>query len=507
MWWIKRDFRLADNEALCAAINRCDSVLGLFIIEPELCAAAETSLLHYHAWRNAAMCLSKQFKARGGRLIVRVGEPENVLESLRQQYTMDALFSHQETGSAITFRRDGRVRHWCQRHRLNWFEFHQNGVVRGEPNRDIRQQILRERLFETAPIASPPRISAWSELPTCDGWPDFASFCIHGNDQRIQLSNLQAVSEASAQETLHSFLFDRGIAYSGGISSPNSAFTAGSRLSVHLAWGTISLRYVFSALDDRLRELRTGSTVQCKRWRKSLSAFRSRLHWHDHFMQRLESAPQMEHEAINPAYRQIHYRDDASVLEAWSRGTTGLPLVDACIRCLAATGFLNFRMRAMLVTTGCFGLAQSWQSLQYPLARVFLDYEPGIHFSQIQMQAGIVGINTLRVYSPQKQLIDQDPEARFVKQWIPELRSFSADAIRHYPHRSLGDYPKPIVDIDKRAKSIKDQIYAVRQSEEGRCESHKLLQLHGSRMRRTDRNTTWGRKFRVPDTQLSLDFD
>ncbi|MFK7890878.1 MAG: FAD-binding domain-containing protein, partial [Granulosicoccus sp.] len=278
------------------------------------------------------------------------------------------------------------------------------------------------------------------------------------------------------------------ISYSGGISSPNTAFDAGSRLSCHLAWGTISLRCVFHELTRRGKQLAGQQDPASIRWRKSLRAFQSRLHWRDHFMQRLESAPSMEFTSINPAYNQIQYQQDPHLLECWITGQTGLPIVDACMRCLAATGFMNFRMRAMLISVGCFGLAQSWQSLQYPLARLFLDYEPGIHFSQIQMQAGIVGINTLRVYSPLKQLNDQDPQARFVKQWIPELRRFDAIQIAQYEEQPLGDYQRPVADFKANTRLIRDQVYAIRKSDAGKVAAEQVLKEHGSRLSGNDRN-------------------
>ena len=507
LWWVKRDFRVHDNSALYAALARCESVTAVFIIEPELCAAPETSFFHFNAWQQAANHLAAQLAEIGGRLVIRVGRPEEIFESFRLEHQLDALFSHQETGSSLTFARDLRVKRWAEAHKLPWLESQQNGVVRALQDRAQRQTIIRQRLFDSSIISAPFFMAPWPSPLASETWPTFESVSGKPIDERIQVSQLQVVTEAAAQQTLRSFLYDRGLRYSGGISSPNTAFTAGSRLSTHLAWGTISLRQVFHALEERARELSSHSGPQEIQWRKSLKAFQSRLHWHDHFIQRLESAPAMEFEAINPAYREIVYGDHEQVLEAWCTGYTGLPLIDACVRCLAATGFLNFRMRAMLVTTGCFGLAQSWQALQYPLARLFLDYEPGIHFSQVQMQAGVVGINTLRVYSPHKQLLDHDSDARFIKRWVPELQAFDAQTIANYESEELGDYPSPIVDIKVTGKVIKDQIYAVRQSEEGRRDAATVLERHGSRKRSTRRKVPRDKKPKKPDPQLSLDFD
>jgi len=521
LWWVKRDFRLDDNDALLTAIEQCDAVTALFIIEPSLCQASETSLFHYNAWQQAAEHLSSRMNDCGGVFQVLCGEAVEVFERIRSIAGFDALFSHEESGSDITFRRDKAVHQWVNRHSIHWHEAHQNGVIRGLKDRDKRQPVIRERLMNTLPKAAPVRILSWQPGIPEARWPSFDTLSKQAPDLRIRLDKTQLVNEGCAKDVLHDFLNNRGVAYSGGISSPNKAFEAGSRLSAHLAWGTISLRRVFHTTWQRDRELASSQAPQVHQWRKSLKAFQSRLHWHDHFIQRLESAPCMEFEALNPAYKNLAYADNRQLLDAWQNGQTGLPLVDACMRCLAATGFLNFRMRAMVVSAACFGLAQSWKSLHYPLARVFLDYEPGIHFSQIQMQAGIVGINTLRVYSPHKQLLDQDPEAIFVKRWVPELREFEATEIAQYNERTLGEYPEPVTDIASNTRTIRDQVYAIRKSAAGQEASAVVLVKHGSRLPGNDRagrrrssngqGKGKGKKSaagkNTNDLQMTLDFD
>ena len=434
-----------------------------------------------------------------------------MLKQLHETQGFDALFSHEETGSGITYSRDRAVQLWANRTGIVWHQATQNGVIRGLQSRDHRMPVIRERLMNTLPKPPPVNISDWLADSTGSGafirklhaanssgktgnievvegtWPCFSTLSGQPLDTRISEDDTQQLTEHHARADLHSFLHERAVHYSGGISSPNTAFKAGSRLSAHLAWGTLSLRQVFDATRQRDQELAGQSGAHVAQWRKSLKAFQSRLHWHDHFIQRLESAPDMEFQALNPAYQKLDYGDDERLLRAWVQGQTGLPLIDACMRCLAATGFLNFRMRAMVVSAACFGLAQSWRSLQYPLARLFLDYEPGIHFSQIQMQAGIVGINTLRVYSPHKQLLDQDPQAVFVKRWIPELREFDALQISQYNERTLGDYPEPVTDIKQNTRIIRDQVYAIRKSEAGQEASADVLEKHGSRLPGNDR--------------------
>ncbi len=487
IWWIKRDFRLMDNGALVAALAGAEEVLPLFVFERGLIAQADTSPLHVWAWQQAVHDLRERCRARGGDVLVSRGNLLTILSNIRQEWEFDAIYSHEETGNGWTYARDVQLQQWCQQHGVEWTECHQNGVVRRLRNRDERNALIKARLWEQAPLPVPTDL----RFPTyfralCAGRviPALSQFYRLEEYPEIQWGRLQLVSETQGNEDLQSFLTERGKWYSGGISSPNRAFTCGSRLSVHLAWGTLSLRTVYAHLRQRVACVKVAlEDDERKRWLRSMRGFESRLHWHCHFIQRLESSPEMEFRPLNPAYAVIDYENDPALLRAWEQGRTGFPIIDACMRCLNATGFMNFRMRAMLVSFACYGLHLDWRVIHPHLARVFLDYEPGIHLSQLQMQAGIVGINTIRVYSPTKQLSDQDPDCRFVKTWLPELRPYTSDQILAYETQILKGYAPPVVDFKSRTKAMKDQIYAVRKSATGRAASAQVLRKHGSRKR------------------------
>lgn len=484
VWWIKRDFRLADNLALTEALAKCDEVIPLFVFEPEHLALPDTSPMHVHAWTQALTDLRANLQHSGGDLLIARGDIRHVLTELQQRYPFTHLFSHEETGNNWTYRRDLAVRDWCCQHAVNWRESPQNGVVRRLRTRDNRSPIIQQRLLASATLPAPSQLKFPTTLASIcarRAVPSVSEFFSLAEYPEIQWDVLQTVSETQAHIDLQSFLTVRGHAYSGGISSPNSAFTAGSRLSVHLAWGTLSLRTAFQRTYARVTELKESVSESKTRWLRSLRAFESRLHWHCHFIQRLESAPHMEFHALNPAYEHLTYQDDPEKLRSWAQGRTGFPMIDACMRCLAATGFLNFRMRSMVVSFACFGLHLDWRAIHPHLASIFLDYEPGIHLSQLQMQAGIVGINTIRVYSPTKQIMDQDPHCTFIKKWIPELRSFTPEEILYYETINLGTYPAPIVDFKINSKAMKDYVFTIRKSSVGKSNSAQVLNQHGSR--------------------------
>ncbi len=492
IWWIKRDIRLHDNEALEAALEYSLTVVPVYVIEPDLVRANDYSAMHYFAQMTALKELKLRLQQLGGDVLILRGEVVAEFRKLFDVWPFHRIVSHQETGNGLTFCRDLTVKSFCEEHQIEWFEYHQNGVIRGLSNREKRQPVIRQRIFR-APIKPPSHIKTPTNLVSQlnQSWPAFSRYFSSRDLKNIQFDQLQVINETSAHQCLHSFLESRAQGYSGGISSPNKAFHHGSRLSAHLAWGTVSLSYVFWKTDDRINVLKQSDIKGKQQWMRSLKAFKSRLHWHCHFIQRLETTPQMEFQPLNAAYDVIQYENSPQLYDAWKLGLTGFPLVDACMRCLSAIGFLNFRMRAFIVSFAVFGLHLDWRKIHPHLAQVFYDYEPGIHLSQLQMQAGVVGINALRVYNPTKQLIEQDPDCEFVKRWVPELRSEDIVDIYSYESIPLANYSRPIVDFKTRAAQMKEQLSAVRKSMKGRLESSKVFEKHGSRKKhKKTRKTT-----------------
>lgn len=231
-------------------------------------------------------------------------------------------------------------------------------------------------------------------------------------------------------------------------------------------------------------------------------------------MQKLEDAPAIEHRCLHPAHEGLRETDPAR-LAAWTAGETGLPMVDACMRALASTGWLNFRMRAMVACVAGYHLWMDWRDYGPPLARLFTDYEPGIHWPQLQMQAGTTGINTTRVYNPVKQQTDHDPQGTFVRRWLPELAGVPLAAL-HRPwtldraaQRAAGcvlgrDYPEPIVDHVAAAREAKARLYAARRADaDYQVHKAEIVTRHASRKRPNDRAPA--RRGPAASGQLPLD--
>ncbi len=489
----KRDFRFFDNEILTWLEANQAAFFSVYVWEPSLMATSEFADMHQFAVTQALDALRTSYKKDGICLIECLGEMVDRLEALHERIGFDTLVSHMEHGTQGTFARDIAVKGWCKAKGIKWTEFAGSTVKRGLKNRDEREKIWKAHMTERMkPV--PKNLAG---LPISNGI--LQQFESQVNDFRQAMAvkhkaldfanRLQPVSERAAHNTLQEFLTDRSVKYRGGISSPNTALTHGSRLSVHLAWGTVSIRCIYRTAQQKMFELENPlpdgkPSASDRRHKLSLKSFTARLHWRDHFIQRLEDQPDMPDHALSSAFESIAFLDAPDRLEAWRHGLTGEPMVDACMRCLQETGFINFRMRSMCISYGVYGLHLDWRLLGRALAEIFLDYEPGIHWSQVQMQAGVVGINTIRVYSPQKQLLDQDPECQFVKRWIPELAQVSADEILNYDNflADLGAYPAPIVSFKDQSAAMKKVMYGVKNGAENREAKVEVLRRHGSRV-------------------------
>ena len=457
--WLKRDLRLSDHAPLAAAAQ-ADEAAALYVVEPEWAASPECDAQHLAFARGCLDALRPALAERGLPLLLRHAPMPQALAELHARWPFTHLFSHEETGPLWSWDRDRRVAAWCRAAGVAWRELPQTGVVRRLKSRygwAGRWQARMAAPLVAAPagLRAAPGFGA-TPLPTLRELGVAAA------------PPTPAAGEAAAQRTLQGFLAGRAVGYRRHLSSPLTAEDGCSRLSAHLAFGTVSMRQVHQATEAAIaatphRELAWG-----------LRGFSSRLRWHCHFMQKLEDEPQIEFRNFARSHDGLRAGDgvhpgavDTARLQAWCEGRTGFPMVDACMRQLCATGWLNFRMRAMLVSFAAHHLGLHWREPGLFLARQFLDFEPGIHWSQMQMQSGTTGINTLRIYSPAKQQAEQDPDGTYVRRWVPELGTAA--------------YPKPIVDERAALADIKARLYARRQTGAARDEADAIQARHGSR--------------------------
>jgi deoxyribodipyrimidine photo-lyase len=469
--WFKRDLRLHDHAPLVAA-QAFERSLALYVIELEWLQSPEFDPRHLAFALGCVAELRESLALVGLPLIVRVGSMPQLLGDLRREFGFSHLFSHEETGPGWSYSRDEAVAAWCRLSGVVWTQSPQNGVVRPLRTRSGWAAAWARRM-NTPQAALPVGFKAATGAPQGASSP-LPSLRDFGLSTPCQA--LPPAGERAAQATLDSFLGGRGRDYRRTLSSPLTAAEGCSRLSAHLAFGTVSMRRVHQATEVAIAATPDRSLAY------ALRGFSGRLRWHCHFMQKLEDEPTIEwrnfsrsHDGLRPGDGVPETAQDRERFERWCDGRTGYPMVDACMRQLRATGWINFRMRAMLVSFSAYHLWLHWREPGLFLARQFLDFEPGIHWSQMQMQSGTTGINTLRIYSPAKQARDHDPLGAYVRRWVPEIDTPA--------------YAEPVVDERVALADAKQRLYGLRQAADVRAEAQTIQHKHGSRKSGLPRTT------------------
>lgn len=494
--WLKRDLRLADHPALALAAG-IGPVLPVYVVEPSLWSGPDASARHWGFLAESLEDLRAGLGQLGLPLVVRVGEAVATLDRLCRQHRITRIVSHEETGNLASYARDRAVAAWARGAGITWSELPQSGVVRRLTGRDgwagARDAFMSDTQLPVPALTAVPGVEP-GQIPTARSLKLADAPCPHR----------QLGGRSRGLDLLDSFLARRGEPYRCAMSSPLTGERACSRLSPHLAWGTLSLREVVQATAARQSERPGG------RWGGALASFQSRLAWRDHFIQKLEDQPSIEIRDLHPLAVTRPRDSDAARLAAWQAGETGLPFLDACLRYLRATGWLNFRMRAMVTSVASYHLWLDWRVTGQHLARQFTDYEPGIHWPQVQMQSGTTGINIPRIYNPVKQGQDQDPTGAFTRAWVPELAPVP-DALLHEPwkwpeaRRLLGRrYPEPVIDIATAARAARDAIWSARTAPGFASTAAGIIQRHASRADPRFVNDRSPRR-RAASAQLTLD--
>jgi deoxyribodipyrimidine photo-lyase len=485
--WFKRDLRIRDHEPLTRAAAN-GPVLPLYIVEPELWKQPDAAAQHWEYIATSLRELRDSLDKLGSPLLVRTGEATNVFSRMLTALPgqIDHLWAYEETGNDWTYQRDKRVLAWARNAGVGVTEIPRDFVVRRLGSRDDWSTIAKARMHQ--PILPPP--SQLRPAMNSNGTVFELGLIPSADELNLQQqpgSGSHAAGERAARATLQSFLDTRCIGYEKRLSSPITAQDGCSRMSAHLTYGTISLKEVLARTN---RTLGTPAPGPSKKF--SLKAFSERLHWRSHFIQKLEDQPNLELRSYIAAFDRLRLNPATSELggkrfAAWTTGNTGYPMIDACMRSLNETGWINFRMRAMLVSFASYDLWIDWRATAHFLARAFIDYEPGIHYPQIQMQSGTTGINTIRIYDPIKQGLDHDPNGDFVRRWIPELRAVTDGSV-HQPWLlndtfwgAPADYPAPIVNHADAVAYAWAQIDTIKKAAQRSGVAAAINEQHGTR--------------------------
>ena len=470
--WVKRDIRTQDHKPLDLAEKNKLNYLTIYLFEPSIMNHSDCSLRHLQFVYQSIKVANKKLSKFNKEIHIFHQEAELVFKFLCNLYTIKNIFSYQETGIRKTWERDKKLSQFFKTEKITWEQVQKDGIKRGIKTREnwdqkwhhVMNQPLIKNIFKEQrllkfenPFTIKPKLRG-----KLDNYP----------------TSFQKPGEKLAWKYLKSFCKKRGANYNKNISKPQESRASCGRISPYLSWGNISIR-------QAVKYIKTHPNYEFNK--RSFNGILTRLKWRDHFIQKFEVECDYENRCINRGFESLSHKNDENLIRAWKKGETGFPLIDASMRCLIKTGWINFRMRAMLVSFLCYHLDCSWKQGVYHMAKIFLDYEPGIHYTQFQMQAGTTGINTVRIYNPIKQSKDHDPDGIFIKKWVEELKGIPKEFI-HEPwlmtemdkvfYELNYNYKKPIINLKASGRLARAKIWRHRKTKEVKLENRRIIDTH-----------------------------
>lgn len=428
--WHRNDLRVHDNPAVAETGSETAPV---YIFDPDWLESELVNDARIRFVIEALKDLNRQYVDRGTHLAVLYGDPLEVLEKLSLDH--DVFFTADPDTLRQKLESEARDRYRAVKPGFL------RTAGRGDPE---SWEEDTEEWIEADPIEPP---ESFSQNPVSGSV--MLDEIEDKHDLDAEKNGLGTGGRTEGEKRLESFL-GRMHRYMDSISSPSKAERNTSHLSPYIRYGCLSVREVYEKVKENGPE-----------------SFLDRLFWNLHFTQKIEDNPDLLNEAINPVYRDLYRGDgEPELVKAWKSGETGFPLVDASMRALVETGWMNFRMRAMCVSFYSYILKQWWKEGADFFHRHLIDSDPAINYYQWQMQSGLIGVHANRIYDPTKQAEENDPEGRYIRKYVPELRNVP-DKFIHEPwkmpervQQAIGveiglDYPEPVLDYEREAEKAR----------------------------------------------------
>lgn len=456
--WFKKDLRVHDHAALNAAAASNAPVIPLYIFEPGYWALPEHSQRQFSFLLECLDDLNASLLQLGAPLIVRTGDAVDILSALHRKFGVEAIHCHEESGLQWSFDRDRAVHRWARNAGISVREQPQNGVQRGLNFRqgwEHHWQSVMRRPRLVAPESLRSTGVESEPLPLAEDFglgPDDCPGREKGGRRAgvESLRDLQSIWSAPSQ----------GYGTSG---------CAGSSLSAHLAFGTVSMR---EAWQGARRIVETRPSDDASQAASMAARFASWLSSRARDFQQLEDQTTLDSRNLHPAHDGVRPQPavDDPRLNAWLDGRTGFPFLDACMRSLRATGQLGCEDRSSVLAFATQHLWMDWKAPARGLAARLTDFEPAIHFAEARNLSAIT--NAPRIFNPVKQSRDQDPSGAFIRRWVPELSALP-DQWLHAPWEApasiraqagivLGQsYPMRMVDHMAAAQEARSRIAAL----------------------------------------------
>jgi deoxyribodipyrimidine photo-lyase len=449
--WFRRDLRIADHEPLYRAARRGE-VIPVFIFDRALLHHPETGSARVAFMLACLHALDGDLQAVGGRLILKSGNPAQVLPDLVRATEAEGVYAHTDCERIYGRVRDGAVNRALAAAgmKIRWFE-PPGSVPELMPYPRYRQRWFQAMADPQVP--TPTQVSVPPDIPS-DRLPTLAQLQ-HTPDGKA----IPPGGTVAARSLLKDFLTHKRDRYYWQLSYPSAEATTG--LSPHIKFGAISVR-------ECVQTIRATPHGGDRRLQRSHQQLIARLRWGQGFTQRFRYLPQLELRSLYQGFDADGWAFDETLYTAWQQGETGFPIVDAAAHCLQATGgwlALNFRTRAIYASFLSNLLGMDWRYGALHFMRHLIDGDCPIDHYQWAMQAGVTHCLDkpwTRIYNPGQVAVDRcDPDGIFIKRWLPELAHLPADQLGQPP--PVKGYPTPILDYRAARQQRVQQLEAQRQ--------------------------------------------
>lgn len=480
--WLKKNLRILDNQCF-ANLDPLIPTIAVYFFESRIISCPDYSDFHLQFTFWSLLQLEISLKELNISLLYLPYNAKEWFEYLCEYFEIKKIFSHEETWNLESYQRDKQVFSHCKMSHIDIVEYPTNGIVRKLKSRDrwdsIWHQRIWQKLFQPVLVITPSCIPSQFQ----ENSQECKNYYTKLFAQLAPSRALQKWWEHIWKKILQSFLSQRSASYMYHISKPYESQNSCSRLSPYITYGCLSVKYVCQETMKRIEELKNIPWENSKNHSKSLSQFMSRLHWQSHFIQKLEDEPEMEYRNLNADFNNIRTKVDSQLIERVFAAQSGIPYIDSIVRQLQQTGWTNFRSRAMFVSFLCNTCMQPWQAIAPKLAQLFTDYEPWIHYPQLQMQAATTWINTIRIYNPVYNGKQKDENWKFIYSYLPELSTVPKEYI-HEPHLwnwfDSINYPSPVVDVISKNREAKELLWSTKRNSHPELKD-KIIKKHASR--------------------------
>lgn len=428
----RRDLRVDDNTGLIHALHSSHEVLPCFIFDPRLLQEGKYSKNALQFMLESIRDLEVQLDALGGRLYLFSGLPHEVISQLIRKGGIDAVFVNQDY-TPFSVRRDEAISKVCMDNGSKFHQFHDAtlqvpGSVRTRQGKIYQVFTQFFRAASKLPVEVPVAVEngKFCNLPVSGALETIPGFDYYNPDMFVHGGCSNALEVLSDLSRFADYDRLRNI--------PAVMGTTG--LSAHNRFGTVSIREVYHSFRDQLGSEHT---------------LISELYWRDFFIQLAAEHPRVFGHAFRKKFDDLHWDNDPEKFRAWCEGRTGFPIVDAGMRQLNTTGYMHNRVRMIVASFLVKDLHIDWHWGEWYFARKLVDYDPCVNNGNWQWAAstGADATPYFRIFNPWLQQQKFDPDCKYIKKWVPELRNMSPKDIQVLEKRGLSEdtgYPQPMVD-------------------------------------------------------------